>query len=79
MLQDYSEKYELDIFMNLCLWEYVGHDKVDITPNIQDIFRKISTNKQVWNFDGRVYTDTPDELYDKLTRPSVSLPNDATS
>ena len=67
LLQDYSEKCKLDIFMNLCMWDYVGNDTVDTTLNVQEVCRKISTVKQVWNIGWKVYTDTPDELYDKFT------------
>ena len=78
LLQDYSEKCKLDIFMNLCMWDYVGNNTVDTTLNVQEICRKINTVKQVWNIGRRVCTDTPDELYDKFTCLSVSLPDDAT-
>ena len=65
--------------MNLCIWDYIDTDIVDTTLNVQEFYRKISMIKQVWNIGGRVCTDTSDELYDKFTRLSISLPDDTTS
>ena len=65
--------------MNLFIWDYVGHDQVDTTLNIQAICRIISTIKRVWNIGGRVYTDTPDKLYDKFTHLFVGITDDTTS
>ena len=65
--------------MNLCVWDYVGHDKVDTTLNVQDVYRKISTVKQVWNIGGKMCNDKADELYDKFTHFFVGLTDDTTS
>ena len=36
-------------------------------------------NKKNWSKAGKVYNDTPDELYDAFTSISVRLPDDATT
>lgn len=78
-LKYYIKKCTFDVFMHLCMLGYIGHDKVDKSLNVQEVCRQIGTIKQVWSKLGKVYTDTPDELYDKLTSISVSLLNDATT
>ena len=53
----------------------VGSDKVDPTLNVQEVCRQISGLRQRYSDDnGRVYTDTPDKLFDKYISLSVNLP-----
>ena len=68
VLRYFSEGCKLDVFMHLCMLDYVGHDQVDTLLNVQEICRKISFIKQVWNTGCRLLTDTPYELFDKFTR-----------
>ena len=67
ILRDFSEHCKLDVFMNLCMLDYVGYEKVDISLNVQEICRKIGAINQVWNAGGRATTDTPDELFDEFS------------
>lgn len=62
--------------MHLCMLDYVCHDNIDITLNVQEVCREISNAKQLSSKDGKVYTNTPDELFDKLTWSLDSLPDD---
>ena len=41
MLHKYSEKCQLDIFIYLCMLDYVGHNKVDPPLNVVEVCRKI--------------------------------------
>ena len=77
-IQAYANLCKLDIFMNLCRQDYVGEDNVDPGLNVVEVCRQISSLRQVWNSGSTIHTDTPDELYDKFTRLTVSLPPDAT-
>ena len=77
ILQNHADKYKFDISMYLCMLYYVGEDKIDPNLNIQEVCRRLSDLKQKMNDNGRVYTDTPDELVDKYISLVVSLPNDA--
>ena len=77
LLQYYAELCKLDIFMHLCKLDYVGEDNVESVLNVVEVCCHISKLKKVWSSRSTVYTNTPDELYDKFTRLSVSLLNDA--
>ena len=77
ILQNYADKCKFDICMYLCMLDYVGEDKIDPTLNVQEVCRRISDLKQKMSDNERVYTDTPDELFDKYISHAVNLPNDA--
>lgn len=49
VLTDYPERCKLDLFMHLCMLDYVGHEQVDVLLNGQEICRKISAIKQLWS------------------------------
>jgi len=57
----------------------VGNDKIDASLHVQEVCRQINTIKQVYHSGGRSRTDTPDELFDRFSHESISLPNDATT
>ena len=65
--------------MHLCMLDYVGNDKIDPSLNVVEVCRQISGLKQVRMVDGRLLTDTPDELFDKFNEISVSLPDNAST
>ena len=74
IIRDYGELCKLEIFMHLCMLNYVGHTKVDVGLNTLDIYSQISDVKQVYNQNGRMYHNTPDELFDRFLTLAVSLP-----
>ena len=78
-LKEYIDKCKFDIFMHLCKLGYLGHEKVDKSLNIHEVCRQIGTIKNFWSKAGKVYNDTPDELYDTFTSIPVGLPNNATT
>ena len=45
LLREYSEKCKLEIFMHLCMLDYVGDDRVDQSLHINEVSRKISAIK----------------------------------
>ena len=49
---------------------------MDTLLSVQEVCCQISAIKQVYSLGGKVRTDTPDELFDKFTSLSVSLPGD---
>ena len=77
ILQTYTEKCKFDIFMHLCRLDYVGSDKIDPTLSVQEVCRKISDLKQVYSVNGKVFTDTPDDIFDKYISLVVNLPDNA--
>ena len=80
ILLPYSDLCKLDIFMNLCMLNYVGTTTIDPSLNVQEVCRKISSLRQQYTVRGRgVTTDTPDELFDKFLVLCVSLPDDAST
>ena len=79
LVRDYADKCKLDIFMHLCRLNYVGNDEIDSSLHVQEICRQINIIKQVYHSSGRSRTDTPDELFDRFSHESISLPNDATT
>ena len=79
LVRDYADTCKLDIFMHLCRLNYVGNDEIDSSLHVQDICRLINIIKQVYHSSGRSRTDTPDELFDRFSHESISLPNDATT
>ena len=48
MLRKFSEKCKFDIFMHICMLDYVGGDKIDPTLNVQEICRQITGLKIIW-------------------------------
>ena len=78
-LRQFSDRCKLDIFLHLCMLDYVGSDSIDISLNVQEVCRKISSLCQRYTVRGKIVTDTPDELFDKFLVLSVSLPDDATT
>ena len=77
ILRDYREKCKLDIFLHLCRLNYVGHGKIDVTMNTQEACKKNTSLYQVCTLGEQKRMDTPEESFDKITKLSVSLPNDA--
>ena len=78
-LHTYSGKCQLDIFMYLCMLDFVGHDKINPSLNLFEVCRKISELKQVQSVNGRLITDIPEELFDRFNEISVSLPENAST
>ena len=52
---------------------------MDTSLNIQEVCCQVSAIKHVHIYGGKLRTDTPDELFDKFTSLSGSLPDDATT
>jgi hypothetical protein len=77
LLRDLEEKCRLDIFMHLCMIDYVGHDKIDPALHVQDVSKQLGLLNQTHTYNGRTVELTPDELYNKCCALSVSLPEDA--
>ena len=77
VIRDISDKCRLDIFMHLCMMDYVGEATVDPSLNVQEVCRKISSLKLNYIHNNKQVTDTPDELFNKFSSLSVNLPNDA--
>ena len=65
--------------MYLCMLDYVGHDKIDPSLNVVEVYRKISELNQVQSVNGRLITDNPEELFDRFNEISVSLPDNAST
>ena len=63
--------------MHLCILDYVGSDAIDPTLSVQEVCRKNSDLKQVYSVNGKVFTDTPDEIFDKYISLVVNLPDNA--
>ena len=74
IIQEYGDLCKLNIFVHLCVLNYVGHANVDIGLNTLDVCSQISDVKQVYNQNGRMYHDTPDKLFDRFSSLAVSLP-----
>ena len=74
IVQKYGDLCKLEICMNVCILNYVGHTKVDVGLNTLDICRQISDVIQVYNQNRRMCHDTPDELFDQFSTLVVSLP-----
>ena len=79
LLHNFSEKCKLDIFIHLCMLDYVGNDIVDPSLNVVEVCRQISDVKKTRMVNGKLHTATPDELFDEFSEISVSLPDNATS
>ena len=54
MLNNSLEKCKLDIFMYLCMLDYVGHGKVDPSLNVVGVYHQISEVKQVRMAEGKL-------------------------
>ena len=65
--------------MYLSRLNYVGNEKTDASLHVQEVCHQISAIKQVYHSGWRTHTDTSDELFDKFSHESVSLPNAATT
>ena len=74
IIREYGDLCKLDFSMYLCVLNYVGHINVNIGLNTLDVCSQISDVKQVYNQNGRMYHDTPDELFDRFSTLAVSLP-----
>ena len=60
--------------------DYVGTDTADTTVYVQEVYNKISQLRQVWKYGkGRMFTDTPEDLYQKYLNHSVILQDNASS
>ena len=60
--------------------EYIGTDTADTTFYVQEVCNEISQLHQVWkDGKGRVFMDTPEDLYQKYLNQLVSLPDNATN
>ena len=79
LLHNFSEKCKLDVFMHLCILDYVGNDKVDPSLNAVEVCRQISEVKQMRMVDGKLHTATPEGLFNEFSDISVSLPDNASS
>ena len=65
--------------MDLCKPNYVGENITDKSLNTQEVFQRTSSIRKVYNYNGKMYTDTPEQLFNKFNSLSTSSPNDATS
>ena len=74
IIREYGDVCKLEMFIHLCVLNYVGHINVNIGLNTLDVCSQISDVKQVYNQNGRMYHDTPDELFDRFSTLVVSLP-----
>ena len=77
MLREYGESCKLDIFLHLCRLNYVGHDKIDVTRNTQEVCTQICELQQTYINNGNASIDTPEELFNKFTALTVNLPDNA--
>ena len=77
IIREYGDQCKLAIFMHLCRLNYVRHIKLDVELNTLEVCSQISEVKQVYFKGGRVQHDTPDELYDRYSILTVSLPADS--
>jgi len=76
---NYRESRDLNTFSHLCQLNYVGHGKVDVALNTQELCNKISSLRQFLLLGGHRRTDNPKELFDKFSHLSFSLPDDTTT
>ena len=74
IIREYGDLCKLEIFMQSCVLNYMGHTNVDVGLNTLDVCSQISDVKQVYNQNERMYHDTPDELFDRFSTLAVSLP-----
>ena len=77
ILREFGESCKLDIFLYLCRLNYVGHDKIDVTMNTQEVCTQISELQQSYVYNGNSNVDTPEELFNKFTSLTVNLPDNA--
>ena len=78
-LRNYVNKWKLDICMHLWMLDYVGTDKIDPSFNVAEVCCQLSEVKQVRFHNGKLHTDTPDELYANFRYIAVSLPDNAST
>ena len=76
-IQEYAEKCKFDIFMHVCMLDYVGSNRIDRILNVQEVCRQVSDLSQVRSNNGKVFTDKPDKLFDKYISLAVNWPDDA--
>ena len=76
-LREDGKTCKLYIFQHLFRLNYVGHDKVDVSLNTQEICSKVSNLCQVYTLGRQNHTDTPEVLFNKFNQLSVGLPDDA--
>ena len=74
IIREYKDVCKLEICMHLYVLDYVGHTKVDVGLNTLNVCSQISDVKHVYNQNGRMYHDTPDEIFDRFSTLAVSLP-----
>lgn len=80
LIRDYSKRCKLDVFIQICMLDYVGYNKVDTSLNVHDVCCQILTVKERYIISqGNIVTDTPDEIIDKSSALSDSLPDGATT
>ena len=64
-LRKYAEKCKLEMFLHACMLDYVGHDKIDPSLNVAEVYHRLSELKQMQFINEKLMTDTPDNQFER--------------